>query len=211
METWEAFFRVILQKHWQSDPSTAPIIQQVRGLVQSFLQSTNPTTCTTQPDIQQQIIPLQKLLLSTDYNKCFMEKLSAADSTCRFWVKFVYRGALAYVGLYLAICGGNWDLSMASLKMMAPMFSAFDHFTYKKVIAQHIADIHFLPYAVKAFFHKGGFVVSITGQPWSSVGIDEAHEMLINRACKTSIVHPSKDYKNRVAGYLPYRTKCIRM
>ena len=139
----------------------------------------------------------------------FMENLSKADSTCNFWIQFVWRDALAYVGLYLAIRGGNWDLRMASLKLMAPVFSAFDHFTYKKLIAQHIADVHSFPSAVTAFFKQGGFVVSVTGRPWSSVGIDEAHEMQINRACKTSIVHPTKDYINRVAAYLPYRTKCI--
>ena len=73
-----------------------------------------------------------------------------------------------------------------------------------------IADMHSLPNSVKQFFQKGGFVVSLTGQPWESVGIDEAHEMQINRACKSSIVHPSKDYINRVAAYLPYRTKCTK-
>ena len=36
--------------------------------------------------------------------------------------------------------------------------------------------------------------MSLTGKPWISVEIDEAHEMIINRACKTSIIHPSKDY-----------------
>ena len=51
--------------------------------------------------------------------------------------------------------------------------------------------------------------MSLIGQPWSSVGIDEAHEMQINKACKMSIVHPSRDSINHVAGYLPYRTKCI--
>lgn len=51
--------------------------------------------------------------------------------------------------------------------------------------------------------------MSLAGRPWSSVGIDEAHEMQINQACKLSIVHPPKDYINRVATYLPYRTKCI--
>ena len=39
-------------------------------------------------------------------------------------------------------------------------------------------------------------MVSIMGHEWHCVGVDEAHKMLINRACKTSIVHPSKDYIN---------------
>ena len=33
--------------------------------------------------------------------------------------------------------------------------------------------------------------------------------MLINKACKTSIVRPTKDYINRVAHYIPYRTKTL--
>ena len=33
--------------------------------------------------------------------------------------------------------------------------------------------------------------------------------MKINKECKTSIVRPSKDYISRVAGYIPYRAKCM--
>lgn len=141
----------------------------------------------------------------------FQETISADNPTGKFWVQFVCRDALAYIGLYLAIRGGNWNLRMACLKLMAPVFSAFDHFTYNKLIAQHIADVVALPEDVKSLFEKGGFVVSIKGRPWSSVAIDEAHEMQINRACKTAIVHPSKDYLSRIAAYLPYRTRCIEI
>ena len=58
-------------------------------------------------------------------------------------------------------------------------------------------------------FHQGGFVVSICGNAWHSVGIDEAHEMLINRECKSSIVRPHPEYINRLARYIPYRTKAL--
>ena len=33
--------------------------------------------------------------------------------------------------------------------------------------------------------------------------------MKINKECKTSIVRPSKDYISRVAGYIPYRARCL--
>ena len=53
-------------------------------------------------------------------------------------------------------------------------------------------------------------MVSIRGNEWHCVGVDEAHEMLINRACKTSIVHPSKDYITRISNYFPYKARCIQ-
>ena len=56
----------------------------------------------------------------------------------------------------------------------------------------------------------GGFVVSITGRAWHSVAVDEAHEMCINKDCKTSIVRPTPDYISRVANYIPLCTKCLQ-
>ncbi len=44
---------------------------------------------------------------------------------------------------------------------------------------------------------------------WHAVAIDEGHEMLINKACKMSIVRPSPDHISRIAHYLPYRTKAL--
>ena len=52
----------------------------------------------------------------------------------------------------------------------------------------------------------GFFVVSVLGRPWHSVAIDESHEMLINKDCKTSIVRPLPDFINRIARYIPYRS-----
>ena len=54
----------------------------------------------------------------------------------------------------------------------------------------------------------GAFVVRTTERDWHSVGVDVAHEMLINKSCKTSVIHPSRDYIGRIANYLPYRTIC---
>ena len=46
-------------------------------------------------------------------------------------------------------------------------------------------------------FHQGGFVMSISGTPRHSVAVDEGHEMLINKDCKSSIIHPLPDYINK--------------
>ena len=69
--------------------------------------------------------------------------------------------------------------------------------------------MHAFPQDIQHFFRRGGFSVSLSGRPWDSVALDEAHEMKINKECKTSIVRPSKDYTSRVAGYIPYRVRCL--
>jgi hypothetical protein len=140
--------------------------------------------------------------------KVFLQKIATPEATWKFWVQFVCQDAMAYVGLFLAIRSGDWHLSMASIKQMAPIFTALDHPTYQKLISRHIADVLCMPQSILTMFHQGAFVVSISGRG-HSVGIDEAHEMLINKAGKTSIVRPSYDYINRIAHYIPYRMKAM--
>ena len=43
----------------------------------------------------------------------FIEGLCGLDDTWKFWHNFVFHDMLAYIGLYLAIRGGLWDLRMA--------------------------------------------------------------------------------------------------
>lgn len=139
----------------------------------------------------------------------FLNIMASNDYNWKFWVQFVFKDAMAYIGLYLAIRSGNWKLRLASIKLMAAVYSAFDHQTYKNLISQHLVDVYSLPTEIRHFFNTGGFSVSLSGRSWHSVAIDEAHEMKINKECKTSIVRPSKDYISRVAGYIPYRAKCL--
>ena len=135
----------------------------------------------------------------------FLTTLASRDSTWKFWVQFIFEDAMAYLGMYLAIRSGNWNLRMASMKLMAPTFTAFDHPNYLRLIADHIADVLTMPATILSILKKGGFAVSICGRPWHSVGIDEAHEMLINRSCKNAIVRPTADYINRIASFLHCR------
>ena len=95
------------------------------------------------------------------------------------------------------------------MKLMAPLFTAYDHPIYQKLISSHLLDVLDMPPAILTMLHQGAFVVSISGRAMHSVGIDEAHEMLINKGYKSSLVRPSQDYINRIAHYLPYRTKAI--
>ena len=68
---------------------------------------------------------------------------------------------MAYLGMYLAIRSGNWNVQMASMKLMAPTFTAFDHPNYLRLIADHIADVLTMPATILSILQKGGFAVSI--------------------------------------------------
>lgn len=48
------------------------------------------------------------------------------------------------------------------------------------------------------------------GKLMYSVGIDEAHEMCINRDGKSSFVRPTKDNFGRLVQFFPYRTTAIK-
>ncbi len=96
---------------------------------------------------------------------------------------FARLNGLAYVRLFLSIQSGNWDLRLASLKLMVPLFCAFDHPTYRKLLPQHLAAclLIYSPRRHSTKLSSGGVAVSITGRPWHSVGVDEAQEMMVNK------------------------------
>ena len=139
----------------------------------------------------------------------FVNKMSAMDDTWRFWGRFVFEDCLPYVALFIAIRGENWNLRTAAIKMMAANFTAFDHPIYQKLITNHILDMMHMPDELLEYFRSGGFAVSSSGHTFHSVGLDESHEMLINKHVKQAVVRPTKDYINRIARYIPLRIKHI--
>ena len=111
------------------------------------------------------------------------------------------------------MCVSTWLYGVATgtgaIKSMAALFTAFDRPKYQKLIPQHIVDLLTIP-EVLSHLKKGEFTVSIRGRAGHSVGIDEAHEMCINKDCKEYITRPSADYINRTAIFLPVRAKAIK-
>jgi len=79
----------------------------------------------------------------------FVEDLASRDDTWRFWHDFLFHDCLAYVGLYLATRGGMWNLQMASLKEMCPLFTAFDRLNYMTILPQHFAEVMALPEEIR--------------------------------------------------------------
>ena len=184
-------------------------------ILEKALKAVDGTTAKTESEFRQAINnTITKMMESTmahyELFKEFIQKMAHEDKTSRVWVQFVFVDAMAYVSLFLAIRSGDWHLRMVSIKNMAPIFTAFDHSISQKLISNHISDLLHLPKSILTMLQQGVFVVSITGREWHSVAIDEAHEMLINKQCKTSIVKPSFDYVNRIATYLTYRTRVLQ-
>ena len=103
-----------------------------------------------------------------------------------------------------------WNLRAASIKTMAPMFTAFDRPHYRKLIPQHLKDKQTMPESIQHFFRDGAFVCSILGSPMHSVALDEAHEMLINKGIKTAVVRPTKAYLDRIQYFFPVRCQAIK-
>ena len=65
---------------------------------------------------------------------------------------------------------------------------AFDRPHYQMLIPNHLRDIAKMPRDVLKFL-EWCIVCSITGEHMRSVALDEAHEMLVNKDLKTTIVH----------------------
>ena len=47
---------------------------------------------------------------------------------------FLFQDMAAYLGLFLGIRNSDWNLRTAYMKQMAPVFTAFDHANYQRLI-----------------------------------------------------------------------------
>ena len=157
MEVWESFYRFMLTIFISSQP-TSVSSDFVKSIYDSITDSSSilevlQHTIVTTTDSRSIFYEQFKLFLQLKSQKC---------QSWKFWVQFVFRDALAYVGLYLAIRSGDWSLRLASIKEMAAIFTAFDHQTYQKLISQHLNDIHSMPSDLISFFRQGAFCSQYT-------------------------------------------------
>ena len=91
-----------------------------------------------------------------------------------------------------------------------PVFHEFDCSNNIKIIPNHLAEIKCLPLSLLDHFKNDGFVASVRGNTWSSVALDESHEICINKDVKAAISRLSDDYKSKMVLYLSYRTEFLK-
>ena len=114
----------------------------------------------------------------------FCDSMGEQNDTWHFWREFLTKSMLPYLGLYFSMRSEQRDLRLGSLKMMAPIFHAFDSSNYIHNIPNHIAKMLCLPPSLLDHFKNSGFVASIKSNSWSSVTLNESHEMCINKDVK---------------------------
>lgn len=70
---------------------------------------------------------------------------------------------------------------LKSLDLLLPWFFALDHVNYSRWLSVHVRDLACMPEtnpALSAEFQAGKFVANKTGRPFSSMGLDQAHEQV---------------------------------
>ena len=80
--------------------------------------------------------------------KVHASKLCEQDTTIMFWYRFIFCDCFCYIQLYIAIRCQNWNLRNSALKLMAPLFSAYDRTTYQRLIPYHLVDLKKFPQCI---------------------------------------------------------------
>ena len=103
--------------------------------------------------------------------KEFVYHMAEKDKVWSLWADFVFVNCFCYVALYLGVHSSNWNLRLASLKSMAPLFAAFNCDIYERIIPRHLADLKCFPSHVLQCLEEGGFTVNITGRKFHAVAL----------------------------------------
>ncbi len=113
-----------------------------------------------------------------------------------------------FVALYMAQRTRQWVLRLAGLKQMAPLFCAFDHPTYNKLVPDHPADLQSFPKYVITSMERG---ICSCLHPKGISFLDNAHEMGINKGTKQLVVRLTEDNMHRISTMMHYKANVHAM
>ena len=115
----------------------------------------------------------------------------------------------AYTGFHFAIRSGNWGLQIATLKILNELilnelFFAYSRDNYEVLNINALADSYTYPDEVLEALKNGEWTVSVKGQPYHSLALDEAQECIINRKLKQITTRPSHFRMVELAYFMAY-------
>ena len=217
VQTWEAIYRTFMKMFLDvrspNECSTEEVLQMVQQcllhlkgkLNQDLAKVYDSDFIHAQKEMNAQISGLEEEF------SMFCQKMGEKSKTVLYWVNFL-EDMKGYVGLYIANRLGIWNLRMASLKLLLPLFHAFDRPNYSRMLPLHSYHMNTLPSYVLDHFKNGGFCVSESGLEGNQLMLDEYHEMLINKDTKNVArsLTPGRTMKfESVCRFLPYRASVL--
>ena len=153
VQTIEAFYCFFLSLYMNTSPNSpgTTTVSDIQRVLTDLVTKCNSVSGddeldTLRSEIQRSISVTG--LCFEEFHK-FMEVLSQKQDTIRFWYQFVSTDMMAYFGLFVAIRYRNWDLRNSSIKLLAPVFSAFYRPIYQSLIPRHIFDVLTLPNGIR--------------------------------------------------------------
>ena len=202
LQVWEALYRELMRAFFVRHQNQNLIVQCILSAAVAENKPSNEV-------LQRTLALLEDTESFSEFHQ-FITQQSDIDDTWKFWTQFVFLDCFAYIALYLAIRGSNWQLRIASLKLMAPLFSAFDRDLYQQIIPNHLADIQQYPKEILQCFQASGFIVCLNGRQWHSVALDEAHEMCVNKDLKLATIRPTPCYLQKTTLFFNYRISAYK-
>ena len=100
LQVWEAIYREMLKAYCSQETTcTTNIIADAKCILSSGI-----------TELMKRIGELITDAEMESKFKEFIKQQSSRDETWKFWTQFVLNNCFSYVGLYLAIREGNWNL-----------------------------------------------------------------------------------------------------
>ena len=202
LQVWEGMFTDMISAFVSAYPQFHSLQRSIKDMFEQALHK-DTTSHELLLAVQRSIA---KALALDEFTK-LVAKQAEVDGTWHLWSNLVLKDCFSYVGLLLAIRMSNWDLRVASLKGMAPLFAAYDRPCYQKLIPNHLADIECYDDQILQCFRAGGFTAKVKGGLGHAIALDEAHEMCINRDLKMAVVRPTRPYLLKTNYFFGYRIK----
>ena len=208
---WEAFLRVQLASflRYLDDHPEIAIEKDTVDRVEATLTADGELDIASLPEMMLQIWNIAGLQFWDSFAE-FRRIMCHASETYKMWDDFVHRDGLVYILFFVGIRNANWTLRIGALKLMAPLFHAFDRSTYMRLVPRHLADMLSADSSLLGHLQKGGFVANIRGNEKRHLALDENHEISINKEVKMATPKPIPGVMDRIALYLPERAKAIQ-